>query len=160
MELCTRHSLRVVARMVNLGRETVRKFILRKGVPNLATRRRFAELFLETNAEDAVVDVNAVKVWRVRPRLMELLPSGEDPARKELSRLFELMKRFPDEVPLGIDRLHEWMDLQIRGEYWAEDYYGAIGRGEREHDELSFLANIPKRTRKSRKKAPDEGSGE
>lgn len=161
MNLSTRYTLREVALMVDLGRETVRKFILRKGVPNLATRRRFAELYLKKKAEGAVLVLTRNDMrWRDRPRLIELLPPGEAAAREELTKLFELAMRFPDEVPLMIERLHEWMDLQIRGEYWAEDYYGAIGRGEREHDELSFLADIPKRTRKSRKKAPDEGSGE
>lgn len=161
MDLCTRHSLRDVARLVKLAPETVRKFINRIGEPNLATRRRFAELYLEKIAEaDVVLVLDDRKQWKMRPRLIELLASGEGPAREELARVFELAKRFPDEVPPSIDRLLEWMDLQVRGEYWAEDYYGAIARGEREHDDQSFLAKIPRRTQKHRKKkAPAKGEG-
>ena len=152
LDLSTKYRLREVARMVDLAPETVRKFINRKGVPNLATRRQFAELYLEMNAEEVVAEQNEGKSWKARRRLIELLATGEGPAREELARIFELAKRFPDEVPASIDQLHEWMDLQVRGEYWAEDYYGAIARGEREHDEQSFLENLSPRTQKRRKK--------
>jgi hypothetical protein len=160
VDLCTRNRLRAVARMVDLAPETVRKFINRMGVPNLATRRRFAELYLEMNTEGVVAEQDDSKRWKARRRLIELLAKGEGPAREELARVFELAKRFPDEAPASIDQLHEWMDLQVRGEYWAEDYYGAIARGERDHDEQSFLANVPRRTQTRRKKAKpaDEGS--
>ncbi|HYH79161.1 MAG TPA: hypothetical protein VEX86_05170 [Longimicrobium sp.] len=161
VDLCTKHSFRVVARMVELAPETVRKFVNRTGVPNLATRRRFAVLYLERNGEGVVAEEQNTKRWKARRRLIELLTEGEGLAREELAKIFELAKRFPDEVPKSVDGLHEWMDLQVRGEYWAEDYYGAIGRGEREHDEQSFLARIPKRTQKRKKKSestetPDE----
>jgi hypothetical protein len=150
--------------MVKLAPETVRKFINRTGVPNHATRRRFAELYLELNAEGVVAEQDDSKRWKARRRLIELLARGEDPAREELARVFELAKRFPDEVPASVDELHEWMDLQVRGEYWAEDYYGAIARGERDHDEQSFLANVPRRTQARRKKGsegtPGQSSGE
>lgn len=158
VDLCThRHTLREVAAMVDLAPETVRKFILRKGKPTLKTRRRFAELYLEMHAEGVVMEPNEAKPWKARPRLIELLSRGEGPARAELAKLFELAQRFPDEVPLSIERVQEWMDLQIRGEYWAEDYYGAIGRGEREHDEQSFLGSTPKRKRGKKKADEDDG---
>ncbi len=159
MDLCTRHSLRAVARMVKLAPETVRKFVNRTGVPNLATRRRLAELYLERNAEGVVAEEHNNKRWKARRRLIELLSEGEGPAREELAKVFELAKRFPDEVPKSVGELHEWMDLQVRGEYWAEDYYGAIGRGEREHDEQSFLARMPERTQKRRKKRGEAEPG-
>jgi hypothetical protein len=152
LDLCTRQRLRGVARMVRLAPETVRKFINRTGVPNLATRRRFAELYLEMNAEGVVAEQDEGKRWKARPRLIELLPGGEDAAREELARVFELLKRFPDEVPPSVERLHEWMDLQVRGEYWAQEYYGAIARGERDLDEQSVLANVPRRTQTRRKR--------
>lgn len=158
MDLCThRRTLREVAAMVDLAPETVRKFVLRKVKPTLKTRRRFAELYLEMHAEGVVMEPNEAKPWKARPRLIELLSRGEGPARAELAKLFELAQRFPDEVPLSIERVHEWMDLQVRGEYWAEDYYGAIGRGEREHDEQSFLGSPPKRKRGKKKADEDDG---
>src|SRR5689334_24637500 len=90
MDLCTRHSLRDAARLVKLAPETVRKFINRIGEPNLATRRRFAELYLEMIAEaDVVLILDDRKQWKSRPRLIELLASGEDAAREELARVFE-----------------------------------------------------------------------
>lgn len=158
VDLCTRRNLREVARMVKLSPETVRKFVNRIGVANLATRRRFAELYLEFNAEGVMAEEVTLKPWKARPRLIELLPPGKLKAREAIVRLFELAQRFPDEAPGRLDELHDWMDLQVCGEYWAEGYYGAIGRGEREHDEHSFLANIPRRIpqKRQRRVAADE----
>jgi hypothetical protein len=167
VDLCTVHKTRGVGRMVDLAPETVRKFALGMGVPNFATRRRFALLYLEMNAEGVVAEKDDTRRWKARRRLTQLLAEGEGPARAELAKIFELAKRFPGEVPPSVEAVEEWMDLQVRGEYWAEDYYGAIARGERSHDENSFLAQIPKRTQTRRKKgeaseavAEEEPSGD
>jgi hypothetical protein len=157
VNLCAVHKLRGVAKMVKLAPETVRKFILRIGDPNFSTRRCFAELYLDLNAGGVVV---AEHEWRMRPKLIELLPPGKREAREALAKLFELAKRFPDEVPQTVDELHDWLDLQVCGEYWAEQYYGEIARGKRKHDHESFLARIPKRRRKGAEPEGDEGSGE
>lgn len=167
VDLCTMYGNRGVGRMVKKSPETVRKFVLGRGVPHFATRRLFAQLYLEMNAEGVVAEQDDTRRWKARRRLIQLLAEGEGPARAELAKIFELAKRFPEEVPLSVDAVEEWMDLQVRGEYWAHDYYGAIARGEREHDENNFLAQIPKRTQTRRKKgetdqAPteDEPSGD
>jgi hypothetical protein len=65
--------------------------------------------------------------WQLRKQLIELLAPGEDAARAELAKIFELAKRFPDEVPPTIDNVHEWMDLQILGEYWALRWLDSFG---------------------------------
>lgn len=160
VELVARHRLRGVAQMTGLGRETVRKFIMRTVEPNLTTRRAFAKLYRAFHAERTMADADKSKPWRTRPpRLIEVLSPGKAVARAELAKILELAHRFPDEVPATADALFEWIDAQVMGEYWFEEYYGAIARGERDHDEESFLAGEPKRKR-SRRKPKSKGSGE
>jgi hypothetical protein len=156
VEMVARYSLRGVARMTGLGVETVRKFIKRIGDPNLATRRRFAELYLHHHAEGVVKQDDREKRWRSRPRLITMLEPGKEAARRELAKLFELAKRFPEEMPAQIDDLQYWMDLQVRAEYWAEEHFGAIARGEREHEPDSIFARKPGKKRKRRGEATDE----
>lgn len=52
-----------------------------------------------------------------RKRLIDLLPPGEDEARAALERLFDLARRFPDELPESAPKLLEWLELQVEGEY-------------------------------------------
>jgi hypothetical protein len=143
--------------MVDLSPETVRKFIHRIGDPNLTTRLRLAELYLDFNAGGVVVPEHT---WKARPRLMELLPPGKREARETVAKLIELAKRFPDEAPENVDEILDWLDLQVCGEYWAEEYYGAIARGERKHDHESFLARIPRRRRAKKGDAAEGEEGE
>jgi hypothetical protein len=151
IDMVTQHTLRGVARKTGLGVETVRKFILRTVEPNLSTRRRFAEMFLNMHAEGVIMgEDEEVRKWRVRPRLLTLLPEGRFEARAALVKLFEVAKRFPDEVPLRLDELHDWMDLQVRAEYNAQEYFDAVGRGEREHDPDSIFAKKPRKKRAKR----------
>ncbi len=160
VELVARHRLRGVAQMNRHGRETVRKFIMRTVEPNLTTRRAFAKLYRAFHAERTMADADKSKPWRTRPpRLIEVLSPGKAVARAELAKILELAHRFPDEVPPTADALFEWIDAQVTGEYWFEEYYGAIARGERDHDEESFLAGEPKRKR-SRRKPKSKGSGD
>jgi len=150
VDLVTQHALRGVARRSGLGVETVRKFTLRIGEPRQSTRRRFAEMFLNMHAEGVVEEDQEAKKWKIRPRLITLLPEGRFEARAALFKLFEAAKRSPDEVPLGLDELHDWMDLQVRAEYNAQEYFDAVGRGEREHDPNSIFARKPGKPRKKR----------
>lgn len=160
VELVARYRLRGVAEMTGLGRETVRKFLLRSVEPNLTTRRAFATLYRAFHAERTMADADKSKTWKTRPpRLIEVLSPGKAVARAELAKILELANRFPDEVPPTADALFEWIDAQVRGEYWFDEYYGAIARGERDHDEESFLAGEPKRKRR-RRKPKNRGSDE
>lgn len=159
VEIVARHKLRGVAHLTGLGRETVRKFIMRTVEPNLTTRRAFAKLYLDFNAERMMLDEDKGKPWTRRPLLIRILSPGRDTARAELAKVFELARRFPDEIPPTADDLFEWIDQQVRGEYWAEEYYGPIARGERKHDENSWMAGEPKRKQR-RKKPKNEESGE
>ncbi|HYH79162.1 MAG TPA: hypothetical protein VEX86_05175 [Longimicrobium sp.] len=143
-------TLRGVARRTGLGVETVRKFILRIGEPNLSTRRRFAEMFLKMHAGGVMEEDEEIRRWKVRPRLLTLLPEGRFEARAALVQLFAVAKRHPDEVPLKLDDLHDWMDLQVRAEYNAQEYFDAVASGEREHDPESIFARKPPQKRKKR----------
>ncbi len=156
-DMVTQHALRGVARRSGLGVETVRKFILHIGEPNVSTLRRFAEMFLNMHAEAVIMEEDEeVRKWRVRPRLLTVLPEGRFEARAALVKLFEVAKRFPDEVPLRLDELHDWMDLQVRAEYNAQEYFDTVGRGEREHDPDSVFARKPGKKRKRRGEAGGE----
>lgn len=151
VELVSRYALRGVARMTGLGVETVRKFTLRAGEPNLATRRRFAELFLNIHTE-AHVEKDENETYRVRPRLLTLLPEGRLEARAALMKIFAVAQRFPDELPYRLEELHLWMDQQITAEYNAEEHFGAIARGERDHEPGTIFAR--KATKRRTRRAP------
>jgi hypothetical protein len=159
VDLVSRHSLRKVAKMTQLGVETVRKFAMRQVEPNLSTRRRFAELFLRLHPEAAVERDRMTGEWKARPRMMTLLPEGMFEAREALVKLFALAKQHADELPLKLDDLHDWMDLQVCAEYNAENHFAAIGRGERPHDSDSIFARKPGKKRKKRGEGANEEAG-
>jgi hypothetical protein len=160
VDLVTRSALRGVARASGLGVETVRKFILKMGEPNLSTRRRFAELFLQLHPE-AVVEKDAeTGRWTSRPRLITLLPEGRAEAREALAKLFALAGEHRRDLALRLDELHDWMDLQVCAEYNADEHFSAIARGERKHEPDSILARKPARSRKRRRADPDDSAGE
>jgi hypothetical protein len=149
VDLVARHTLRRTARLVGLGVETVRCFVMRKGAPNLTTRRRFAELFLELHPE-AAMERDDTRDWRARPRLITVLPHGQAEAREAVARLCALAREHA--LPLEPDELHAWLDLQVRAEYDAADHYDPIARGEREHTPGSSFAREPAKKRRPRER--------
>lgn len=156
VDLVTRSSLRHVAALTGLGVETVRKFMLKLGEPNLSTRRRFAELYLRMNPEAVLRLDPFTGEWKARPRLLTLLPEGRFEAREALVKLFSVAKRHSNELPYLLDDLHEWMDLQVRAEYDAQDHFDAVARGEEEHEPGSILRRKPARARKRRRPRTDD----
>lgn len=155
VDMVTRSALRGVAGRTGLGVETVRKFILQTGEPNLSTRRRIAELFLQLHPESVVEKDKETGQWKARPRLISLLPEGKVEAREALAKLFATAKRSSRGVPVQLDELHDWMDMQVCAEYNAQEHFDAVARGEREHDPDSIFARKPG---KKRKKRVDESS--
>ena len=160
VDLVTRYALRGVARASGLGVETVRKFILKMGEPNLSTRRRFAELFLQLHPEAVVEKDDETGRWTARPRLIALLPEGRAEAREALAKLFALAGEHRRDLAVRLDELHDWMDLQVCAEYNADEHFSAIARGERKHEPGSILARKPARSRKRRRADPDDSAGE
>jgi hypothetical protein len=131
-DLCAKLTFRGAAGATGVSKEGLRKFVERETRPNLATRQALGELFLKLHPSGAMATKQTDGEWQLREQLIELLPAGEKEARAELARLFELAKRFPDEVPPCVDRVHEWMDLQVRGEYWGRRHVYGIARRERQ----------------------------
>jgi len=155
VDLVAQHTLRRTARLVGLGVETVRSFTLRKGAPNLTTRRRFAELFLQLHPEALVEQDGETRSWRARPRLITLLPPGRVEARQAVATLLALARQHG--LPLEVDQLHDWLDLQVRAEYDADEHYDAVAWGRREHDPASLFARVPgKRVRGAGEEAGEE----
>ena len=113
-----------------MAKDTVRKFVNGISQPTFSTRRKLGELFLELYPGGTMTQplVDGEKKWKLRPRLIELLPRGEGNARAAVSLIFQVARLFPREVPRNIAEIEEWMDLQVRGEYWAERHYGEIAR--------------------------------
>jgi hypothetical protein len=130
IELVARLKVRGVATMAGMAKDTVWKFINGVSQPNYATRKRLGELFLDFFPGGVMSKPaeEGEKRWKLRPRLIELLPKGEANARAAVSIIFQVARAFPDEVPRNIAQIEEWMDLQVRGEYWAEKHYGEIAR--------------------------------
>ena len=129
-DLIAEHRIRGVAEMARLSKETIRKFAGGFGEPSYATRRALGELFLDLYPGGVMAEpiASEEKRWKVRPRLIELLPEGEPAARAVVALVFRLAGRFPEQLPENLADVEEWVDLQVRGEYWAARHYGEIAR--------------------------------
>jgi hypothetical protein len=149
--LCARWTYRGAAGVTGVSKEGLRKFVDGETRPNLATRQALGELFLKLHPS-GVMETKTDGEWQLRKQLIELLPGGEKEARAALARIFELARRFPDEVPPCAEAVLDWMDLQVRGEYWGVRYvYGSAARERRRKGEA-------KRPR-PKKKAEPAGEG-
>jgi hypothetical protein len=67
-----------------------------------------------------------------QPRLIDSLPGDEAENRREVGKIFELARRFPDEAPACVGRVEEWLDAQIVGEWETERKLAFIEEHERE----------------------------
>ncbi|HEX8903820.1 MAG TPA: hypothetical protein VF771_03205, partial [Longimicrobiaceae bacterium] len=130
IELVARLKVRGVATMAGMAKDTVWKFVNGVSQPNYATRKRLGELFLDFFPGGVMSKPaeEGEKKWKLRPRLIELLPKGETNARAAVARLIQLARESPHHAPKHLDELHEWLDLQVRAEYWAERHYDEIAR--------------------------------
>jgi hypothetical protein len=127
-ELCAAHTYRGAAALTGLSKEGLRRLVEGKSHPNHSTRQALGELFLKLHPGGTMWKTSKDGAWQLRVQLIELLPPDEQTARDELAKIFELAKRFPDEVPAFVDQVLEWMDLQVRGEYWAVRYVDGFAR--------------------------------
>jgi len=153
-ELCAAQTYRGAAAMTGVSKEGLRRFVAGEGRPNHSTRQALGELFLKLNPGGTMWKTSKDGAWQLRVPLIELLPPDEQAARDELARIFELAKRFPDEVPASADQVHEWMDLQVQGEYWGQRHvYGSAKRERRRKGEA-------KRPRPGREKKPEPAEDE
>ncbi|HKP75056.1 MAG TPA: hypothetical protein VJT67_05900 [Longimicrobiaceae bacterium] len=127
-ELCAQHTYRGAAALTGLSKEGLRRFVEGDTSPNPKTRQALGEVFFNLYPSGVMETTRPFHgEWQLRRQLIELLPRGEEAAREELEKIFELARRFPDEVPESADLVWEWMDLQIRGEYWAERWVDSFG---------------------------------
>ena len=132
--LSDRLTFRGVAKLVGLAPETVRKYVEGIGVPFRATRKRFAELFLEHHAggymEKSYPDGSFL--LRETP-LRTLLPAGEENARAELQKLFALARSAPDgRLPEWLDGMQWWLEQKLAREYEAEARVARLGERPRQ----------------------------
>jgi hypothetical protein len=144
--LCAALTYRGAQAATGLSKEALRKFVEGQSSPNRSTRQTLGELFLKTHPGGSMWKTSKDGAWQLRVQLIELLPPGEEAARDALARIFELAKRFPEEVPPSADQVHEWMDLQVQGEYWGRRYLDSFG--------------VRKRRRKGEAKRPRKRSKE
>ncbi len=114
--------------MTGVSKEGLRMFVEGHTRPHRSTRQTLGEIFLKVHPSGVMATQSTDGEWQLRKLLIELLSPGEKTARAELARIFELAKRFPEEVPASIDAVHEWMDLQVRGEYWGQRYIDGFAK--------------------------------
>jgi len=126
-ELCAALTYRGAAAATGLSKEGLRRFVEEGSHPHRSTRQTLGEMFLKLNPGGTMWKTSQDGAWQLRVQLIELLPPGEQTARDELARIFDLAKRFPDEVPASVDQVHEWVDLQVQGEYWGRRYLDSFG---------------------------------
>jgi hypothetical protein len=151
VELVARLKVRGVSTLAGVAKDTVWKFMNGISEPTYATRKKLGELFLDFFPGGVMTEraEEGEKKWKLRPRLIELLPKGEANARAAVSLIFQLARAFPNEVPKNIAEIEHWMDLQVRGEYWAEKHYGELAR--RANEEETEEAKARRRAGRARK---------
>ena len=147
-ELCAALTYRGAAAVTGISKEGLRRFVEGESQPNRSTRQTLGEMFLTLHPGGTMWKTSKDGAWQLRVQLIELLPPGEQAARDELTRIFELAKRFPDEVPASADQVHEWVDLQVQGEYWGRRYLNSLGTRKRQRK------GEAKRPRPGREKKP------
>ena len=131
-ELCAAQSYRGAEALTGISKEALRRLVAGEVRPNHATRKALGELFLKLNPGGSMWKTSKDGAWQLRVQLIELLPPGEQRARDDLAKIFELAKRFPDEVPAFVDQVHEWLDLQVQGEYWGRRHVFGSAKRERQ----------------------------
>jgi hypothetical protein len=133
LELIAQFRIRGVADMTGLAKDTVRKFAHGLSEPNLNTRKALGDLFLEMHPAGVLAengrDRGQERKWRLRPRLSDLLPRGERAAAAALASIFQHARSGKAAMPEeSIGRIERWLELQVRGEYWAERNGAEIAR--------------------------------
>jgi len=150
-ELCNALTLRGAAAATGLSKEGLRKLVEGESHPNRSTRQTLGEMFLKLYPGGTMWKNSQDGKWQLRVQLIELLSPGEEAARTELAKIFELAKRFPGEAPASVDAVHEWLDLQVQGEYWGRRYLDSFGKRKRQPKGKA------RRPRKRKDEAAEEG---
>lgn len=122
-ELCAVHTYRGASELTGLAKETLRTYVERTTRPSRATRKLLGEFYLQYAPGGATASREEHE-WRLRPRMMDILPPGEHEALAALARFCDRTRWYlADELPPWFDHFEEWIDLQIRGEYRYERDY-------------------------------------
>jgi hypothetical protein len=157
IELVARFKTRGVAKMAGMAKDTIGKFVKGISQPNYSTRKKLGEVLLEYYPGGVMTEPKeeGEKEWKLRSRLIDLLPKGEANARAAVSLLFQFARAFPDEAPKNLAELERWFDLQVRGEYWAERHYSEIAREANAQE-----VDRARRQRQSRRAEKNERDGD
>ena len=121
-ELAREVGLREAGRLVERGREQVRKFISGAiEVPHPRTRQRLGELYIERHGRGDRVAETLVHTPSPTP-LKLILPKGLERATAEIRTLFALIRKHPDapETAAGVE---QWLLRHVKAEYSAEQAY-------------------------------------
>ena len=120
-ELIATHGLRGAEKVAQHSKEGLRQIAAGKVKPNLGTRRKLAQLFLELYPDGTLL----YKGRSPRPRLIEVAPAIDADVRT----IVALASRFPGEVPQSADALQQWLLEQIEGEHEGDRrIFGDRGR--------------------------------
>ena len=163
IELVARFKLRGVAKMAEMAKDTIGKFVKGISQPNFSTRKKLGEVLLDYYGGGVMPEPSeeGEKEWKLRPRLIDLLPKGEGNARAAISLLFQFARAFPDEAPKNLAEIENWFDLQVRGEYAAERHFREIAREANAQEvDRARRQRQAKRTEKKERDADDEDGGE
>lgn len=123
-----------IGRMLELSKETVRKFHLGIGSPERSTIEKIGKLYLQHHPKGYVAERNLPDGdWEEVPQLKNVLPPGEEAAVEYVRKLVSLAQEHPDAFPETPERLRQWLETVIAAEYSAD-----------------VTAEVPKRTRQRR----------
>ena len=136
-ELAREMGLREAGRLIERGREQVRKFIAGTiEIPHPRTRQRLGELYLERHGRTDRVAEALVETPTATP-LKIILPKGLERATAEIRAMFALVRKHPD-APESATGVEQWLLRHVKQEYSSEQSYPRPAR------------------RRTRKKAPPE----
>jgi hypothetical protein len=130
-ELCAELGYRGASEAIGVSRAGLQKLVEGHARPNRSTRKRLGTLYLAcTGSEGMKKDI--FREGTYQPRLIECLPGDEARGRREVRKIFELARRFPDETPGCLPDVEEWLDAQIAGEWDTERRLADIKQRDRE----------------------------
>jgi len=127
-ELVQEMGLREAGRLIERGREQVRKFVAGKiEAPHPRTREKLGNLLIERQGRGDRVAETLVQAPSATP-LKLILPKGLERATGDIRAMFALIRKHRD-APETTTGVEQWLLRHVKSEYSSEQAYAAPKRG-------------------------------
>lgn len=126
-ELVQEMGLREAGRLIERGREQVRKFVAGKiEAPHPRTREKLGNLLIERQGRGDRVSETLVQAPSTTP-LKLILPKGLERATGDIRAMFALIRKHRD-APETATGVEQWLLRHVKSEYSSEQAYPAPKR--------------------------------